>query len=86
MAAASFRVLCKRASSLLAQIRNREEDCDDQSREELEVVRVELEPEDEHHDRIVYNAAKDDEQEPYRKVAALAENRITQNLADDDGS
>ena len=79
-------MLCKRASSLLAQIRNREEDRDDQSRKELEVVRVKLEPEDEHHDRIVYHAAEDDEQKAHREVAALAEKCIAEDLADDDGS
>ena len=65
-------------------MRHREEDRHDDGREQLEVVRVELQPEDDDHDRIVDHAAEHHKQQPDGKIAALREDRVAEHLADDD--
>ena len=65
-------------------MRHREEDRHDDGREQLEVVRVELQPEDDDHDRIVDHAAEHHKQQPDGKITALCEDRVAEHLADDD--
>ena len=75
----------ERALGLPLEIRHGQERGHNHGGEELEIVRVELEPEDEHHNEVIHDAAEDDKAQAHGEVAALAEERVAQHLADDDG-
>ena len=57
----------------------------DDGSEQLQVVRVELKPQDDDHDKVVNNTAEQDERKTDIELAALAEDSVAQHLADDDG-
>ena len=75
----------ERAFGLLLQIRHREEQRHDQRREELEIVRVKPQPQNERHDHVVEHAAEHDEEQLHGEVAALFEDRLAEDLADNNG-
>ena len=69
------------AEILALPVRNSKEDCNDESRDQLQVVGVQAEVEDHLNNQIVDNRTKRYAEQTHRKVA---ENTAEQHLADDD--